>query len=99
MQSWLYAIRYMRNLCAHHARVWNRWFVVSPALSFMLGDNFNKQNTCYAHLIILNKLLEKVSPESKWKAHLKSLLEKHKTLPIYEIGFVKDWQNDNFWCN
>jgi abortive infection bacteriophage resistance protein len=99
MQSWLYAIRYTRNLCAHHARVWNRWFVVSPALSFMLGENFNKQNTCYAHLIVLDKLLKKVSPETRWKMHLKSLLEKHKTFPIHEIGFDKDWQNDSFWRN
>lgn len=97
MQSWLYAIRYIRNLCAHHARVWNRWFVVSPALSFMLGEKFNQQNTCYAHLIVLSKLLLTISPESKWKENLKSLLEKYKTYPIHEMGFIKNWQDDAFW--
>lgn len=97
MESWLYAIRYMRNLCAHHARVWNRWFVISPALTFMLGKYFNKQNTCYAHLIVLNNLLEKISPESKWKMRLKYLLEKYKSFPLHEMGFATDWQNDIFW--
>lgn len=97
MQSWLYSIRYMRNLCAHHARVWNRWFVVSPALSFMLGDSFNKQNTCYAHLIILDKLLQTIYPEAHWKERLRFFLEKNKHLPIYEIGFLNDWENDFFW--
>lgn len=97
MQSWLYAMRYMRNLCAHHARVWNRWFVVSPALSFMLGDHFDKQNKCYAHLIVLNKLLSIISPTTEWKNKLKSLFEKYNTFPFYEMGFSKTWQNDRFW--
>lgn len=97
MQSWLYAIRYMRNLCAHHARVWNRWFVVSPALSFMLGDDFNKQNTCYAHLFILSRLLKKVSPYSIWEIRLKHLLEMNKSFPIHEMGFAKNLQNNIIW--
>ncbi len=97
MQSWLYAMRYLRNLCAHHARIWNRWFVISPALSFMLGDTFDKQNTCYAHLIVLDKLLKTISPATEWKKKLKLLLEKHNTFPFYEMGFSKNWQNDDFW--
>ncbi|MDE6380839.1 MAG: Abi family protein, partial [Muribaculaceae bacterium] len=24
MESWLHAIVYVRNICAHHSRLWNR---------------------------------------------------------------------------
>lgn len=30
LQSWLFALRNMRNLCAHHGRVWNNLFPSSP---------------------------------------------------------------------
>ena len=97
MQSWLYAIRYMRNLCAHHSRIWNRWFVVTPSLRFLLGDNFDRENTCYAHLFILNRLLVKISSNNSWKNKLYLLFEKYNNLPILEIGFQQNWQEDLFW--
>lgn len=78
-------------------RVWNRWFVVTPALSFMLGNIFDKQNTCYAHLIVLEKLMGRISPASEWKERLKLLLEKHHAFPIFEMGFSQNWKNDDFW--
>ncbi len=30
--SWLHALTYIRNLCAHHSRIWNRHFTVKPAV-------------------------------------------------------------------
>lgn len=30
LQSWLFALRTMRNTCAHHGRVWNRVFLSAP---------------------------------------------------------------------
>jgi abortive infection bacteriophage resistance protein len=97
MQSWLYAMRYVRNLCAHHSRIWNRWFVVTPALTFLLGKNFNKNNTCYAQLIVLERLLNNLDHEHSWKLELKALLLNHEKLPIHEMGFELNWQNDPFW--
>src|SRR5262249_54790259 len=30
LESWLHAITYIRNLCAHHSRLWNRHFTIRP---------------------------------------------------------------------
>ena len=30
--SWLHTINYIRNVCAHHARLWNRDFDIEPAI-------------------------------------------------------------------
>ena len=30
LQSWLTSIRFLRNDCAHHARIWNKTFIRSP---------------------------------------------------------------------
>ena len=33
LQSWLHASSHLRNLCAHHSRVWNREFGVVPSVA------------------------------------------------------------------
>lgn len=30
IESTLEPLRYTRNLCAHHSRIWNRWFLYAP---------------------------------------------------------------------
>ncbi|MCH5285699.1 MAG: Abi family protein [Akkermansiaceae bacterium] len=32
LESWLYALRVLRNTCAHHGRVWNKSFPFSPRI-------------------------------------------------------------------
>jgi len=32
LQSWLHTLSYVRNICAHHARLWNRELAIRPAL-------------------------------------------------------------------
>ncbi|KTD60986.1 phage AbiD protein [Legionella spiritensis] len=97
MESWLSSLRYMRNLCAHHSRVWNRWFVICPALSFLFNKKFDKERTCYAQLIVLDRLLKIIAPENDWKSHLKKLMKSFKRLPYQEMGFSIDWESDTFW--
>lgn len=31
-QSWLHSITYLRNICAHHSRLWNRNIIIQPSL-------------------------------------------------------------------
>jgi abortive infection bacteriophage resistance protein len=97
MESWLFALRYMRNLCAHHSRVWNRWFVICPALSFLFNGKFDKERSCYAQLIVLARLLTKISSETNWKIRLKGLMGEFQHLPLAEMGFSDNWKEDPFW--
>lgn len=95
--SWIDALRYTRNLCAHHARLWNRWFIISPKLSYLYGKNFDKENTFYEQAIIIQKLLSSVSSHSQWKKKLHTLFENNPSVPIEQMGFQKNWKTDSFW--
>ncbi len=33
LQSWIHALTVFRNLCAHHARIWNRSLTIRPKLT------------------------------------------------------------------
>ena len=40
MSSWLHSFTYLRNLCAHHSRLWNRKFTVKPKVANKLKKHF-----------------------------------------------------------
>lgn len=101
LESWLMTLSYTRNLCAHHARLWNRWFVNPPIIPkyeplkkyFLTTTNFKFHVIAY----IIQRLLEKVSPKSHWKQKLFALFEKYEEFPGEPMGFQNEWRNDPFW--
>lgn len=95
--SWMDALRYVRNLCAHHARLWNRWFIISPKLTYLYGKNFGRENTFYAQIIVMDKLIKAISPGSTWKDRLNKLFLKYHVIPYEKMGFQKNWKDDLFW--
>ena len=66
LESWLVAIHVLRNICAHHGRLWNRRIGVTPKLPKNLSEEepYNKINDYQlsAHLFIVRKLLETINP-------------------------------------
>jgi len=37
-ESWLHSLTYIRNLCAHHSRLWNRHFTITPKQLTPIND-------------------------------------------------------------
>ena len=97
IESWMDALRYTRNLCAHHARVWNRWFVVSPKLTYLYGPSFQKENSFYAQALVIKKLLTKINSYKDWQQQLSALFQVSPAIDMTQMGFQADWQNDAFW--
>jgi abortive infection bacteriophage resistance protein len=96
MKSWMQCLTYVRNLCAHHARLWNRTFVIQPV---NVPRHLEKKNqgSFYAQAYIISKLLDKIAPGNHWKARLYQLFEKYSAVSISKLGFLDDWKNDPFW--
>lgn len=101
LASWIQSLTYIRNICAHHARLWNRWLVNSPMLpkNESMKHAFLTKKEYRFHLIayVILKLLEIVDPELNWKKSLYDLFNKYPSCPGIEMGFQEDWQNDPFW--
>lgn len=96
-ESLIELLRYTRNLCAHHSRLWNRWFLYSPKqnrdLDIQLPDN--KHFTMVA--MTIDRLLKSINPQSHWKTNVFQLMQKYETIPYRAMGFRDDWKNDPFW--
>jgi len=51
MHSWLHVIAYLRNLCAHHSRLWNRCFTISPEVPKAYKQQMASNKTFYAQAV------------------------------------------------
>ncbi len=96
--SWLRALTYLRNLCAHHARLWNRTFTIKPTQQpkgfealLQVTDRF------YAQAVMLHALLKVISPTTNWAHDLSQLLVSHPSVALKTLGFSSDWEKDPFW--
>lgn len=100
--SWMEPICYTRNLCAHHSRLWNRWFVLTPQIP-LKNKEFVKisariNNTFYAQALVIILLLKHVTIDSLWHQELFALLQKYPAVPKQEMGFDNNWEQDPLWA-
>lgn len=98
LKSWMKALTYTRNVCAHHGRLWNRFFINKPknAKVNYIPPNNASPFSMQAYIII--KLLDVIAPGNHWKDRLFILFEEHETLvPLTEMGFSEIWKNDAIW--
>ena len=98
--SWLRSLNYLRNICAHHSRLWNLNIVDQPKLfskqykpswvsTFLLDNsqlNTHKTSRVAPLLFILAQLMFEICPRSTWFNRLTDHLE-HSFPDIKDLGF------------
>ena len=103
MESWLHTLTTIRNICAHHARLWNRELGIRPKLPEKPGFAWPEHlktgthKRMYPVLSILNHLMRQTSPHTSWDRRLHELLAEFPEVDLRAMGFPLDWQDDTFW--
>ncbi len=98
--SWLLALNVIRNLCAHHGRLWNRELGVKPMIprnSAWKAPVEVKPERVFAVLTILADLMHTVSPRSHWATRARTLVEEATHIPPAMMGFPADWTRSEVW--
>jgi abortive infection bacteriophage resistance protein len=100
--SALHHLTYVRNICAHHGRLWNKQFTVtmiapnSPG-SLKLAVQASDARRIYNTLTMLGYLLGIISPGTDWKVQLVKLLGEFPLVDVAAMGFPSDWQDRPAW--
>lgn len=105
LSSWLEAITYVRNIIAHHSRLWSRNMVKKPTenLNNPLGVWFQDQllpvQTKKPFLIISSMvyLCNQVTPNHTIKSKIIALIDANPLIPVYKLGFQNNWKNQPIW--
>ena len=100
--SWLHSIVYLRNVCAHHARLWNRVMSIQPLIprkprhEWIDGKSVENDKTYYI-LSMLVFLMNRIKYENDVVERFKMLLEKYPNIHSAAMGFPDDWMNESLW--
>ena len=108
LERWLRCLNDVRNICAHHSRLWNRPLVAQPSwpvlgviadLDHLDGDTHG-QTRFYAALLIMRHLLKVVNPTSQWATRVVEHVATFPTSPYITLrggGFPPQWETLPAW--
>lgn len=109
--SWLASYVRVRNICAHHGRLWNRFLGAYPMIPTSkqirwLEDrsvlspsdpNAIERKRLYPVLVSFQTVLYTISPHSTWASRLRDLLRQSPFVPLTALGMTESWDEDPFW--
>ncbi|WP_413456345.1 Abi family protein [Glutamicibacter sp. FR1] len=110
MASWLASLNYVRNVAAHHARLFNRKLQNAPSrpaagaipvLDHLRAENAPKQDFgTYNALAVIAYLLQTVDPECGWHERVGELLQQFPSshaLTVQSLGVPVGWEKLDLW--
>ena len=107
--SWLHTLTYVRNICAHHSRLWNRDLAIEPEkllkpVGNWVSKPFENNKRMFYFICVLKYLITRANPGNSLKDKLQNLFKKYLTVPIQYIGIPSDgkgsgldWENEPIW--
>ena len=102
LESWMRSLAALRNHCAHHARIWNRFLNATPQLNARLRglwiNNYQVDaNKLYATLCYIVYWLDSMERGDNFRVRLNVLLNKYPSVDVAAMGFPQDWENEPLW--
>jgi abortive infection bacteriophage resistance protein len=99
-QSWLHSLSYVRNVCAHHGRLWNRELAISPLMPSGRPEwSVVNNRRVYGTLCILRHLTKSSMGGSEWAASARVLLHEMdgEERWLKAMGAPVGWATHSFW--
>ncbi|WP_271405471.1 Abi family protein [Tenacibaculum soleae] len=107
--SWLHTLTYVRNLCAHHSRLWNRDLAIEPNRLLKpkgnwIGASYQNNKRMFYFLCVLKYMLNRANPTNTLTKRIDALFKKYPSVPIKYVGIPSDgkgnllnWKNEPLW--
>jgi len=101
--SWLLTFNTVRNICAHHGRLWNRELGVKPKIPSK-GAAWHTpvsvgNDRAFCVLTLCKWSLNRIAPQSRWADRLRDLLKEFPAIPRVSMGFPPDWEQCPIWSS
>ncbi len=103
----LHVLSYVRNVCAHHSRLWNRRtvkripkinrFNQDMVLVADSGGRYENDNRIYNVLVLLLHLMKHQATDSTFRQRLIGLVGERSDTHKEAMGFPEDWRDRPIW--
>lgn len=102
--SVMHHLSVVRNLVAHHSRVWNRVFVNPPRLprspeALARSTAPEAPRSVYNTLVLLAHLVRCVQPDDPWPRQVRELLHTLDPALLPRLGAPGDWSSRPIWAS
>lgn len=109
LQNWLRVLTYLRNICAHHSRLWNTNMTVQlrqqgldviAELQHLVNPQYKELNRVFGPMSVIAYLLVRVDPSTDWTQRVRGLLSRELTScdrSTSEMGFPPAVSQFELW--
>jgi len=104
LPSWLLSISQIRNICAHHQRLWNKNLPGKPKLLpkppapwLATAPPVTEHHMLYVHICCMKYLLDSTNRELLFTEKLSDLLNRYPNVDLKALGFPANWQTEPLW--
>lgn len=100
--DWLHMLTYIRNVCAHHSRLWNRELAIRPVANDdkrWRAPVTPRNDRIFYVLLVLNQLLGAASSDTTWQSEVNTLLGPISVKPHFRnaMGMPENWMEHPLW--
>lgn len=96
-KQWVFSLSYLRNLCAHHNRLWNRVFSIPPKVAKKHRGLVSSPDRFHAFAVVIVDLLGSIGYASEWVVRFDELWVRYPEIDPVAMGFSPDWKSTDFW--
>jgi Abortive infection bacteriophage resistance protein len=92
LESWLNNLSYIRNICAHYGRLYNKKMAITP----MIHNKYKKDNLdlnkLFVSILAIKELTKSIPEWCNFEIQLKSLIDEYiEVVELERIGFPINW--------
>jgi abortive infection bacteriophage resistance protein len=103
--GWLEAIALVRNIVAHHSRLWSRTIIKKPSMQMNnpAGAWFSKSlkpgqlSKPFAVISCMIYLCNHLNRSDEMKQRIVYLIGDYPDIPVYKYGFFNNWHTEPVW--
>lgn len=100
--DWLHTLTYVRNICAHHSRLWNRNLAIRPDKTkeaVWRAPLTPRNDRLFYILLMLRHLLREIGAGKEWAMQINQLLEPLAQTPQWRLsmGMPENWREHPIW--
>ncbi|RDU69450.1 Abi family protein [Helicobacter cholecystus] len=96
-ENWLESLAYVRNICAHHGRLWNKNLV--KKFKEDIKYPFLNQSVSRDKVFFALSVLAQILKDSSIKRRFKALLQKYPHIPTKSMGIPQSWETLSPWSD
>lgn len=104
LSTWFIYLNNIRNICAHHGRLWNRGLTADrPSIPSRkkhkfqgeIPENFNR--SVYGVISLIDRLLTNTKSTNKFTEKIELLIEEFPVINTKFMGFPENWKQEAPW--